>query len=73
MYTYNGAYMTFEEGIKGSIEPGKLADLVILSQDILACPEDRIKDTQVLLTMIDGRVVHGAWERVHEAGGGVTS
>ncbi|GJM29504.1 MAG: amidohydrolase [Cyclobacteriaceae bacterium] len=58
MYTINNAYASFEEGIKGSIETGKLADLAVLSQDILTCPEEKIKDIQVLLTMIDGETVY---------------
>ncbi len=59
MYTMGSAYMTFEEGIKGSLEPGKLADLIVLDRDILRCPEDEIEDAEVLLTMVGGRVVHG--------------
>jgi len=58
MYTINNAYMSFEEDLKGSIEKGKLADLVVLSDDILACEVDRIRQIRVLLTMIDGRVVY---------------
>lgn len=54
LYTYNGAYSSYEENIKGSIEPGKLADLVVLSEDILSCPKDRIQEIQVDMTMIDG-------------------
>ncbi len=57
MYTINNAYASFEEDIKGSLELGKLADLVVLSEDILTCPEDNIKDIKVLLTMVGGRVV----------------
>ena len=41
--TINNAYLTFEERIKGSIEPGKLADLVVLPEDILTCPEKQIE------------------------------
>ncbi len=58
MYTINNAYASFEENIKGSIEEGKLADLVILSDDILTCPENNIKDIKALLTMIDGKIVY---------------
>jgi predicted amidohydrolase YtcJ len=57
IYTYNGAYASFEENIKGSIEVGKLADLVVLNDSILDVPEDKIKDVQVEMTIIDGEVV----------------
>jgi predicted amidohydrolase YtcJ len=57
-YTINNAYASFEENIKGSIEQGKLADLVILSDDILTCPEDQIKKITPELTMVDGRIVY---------------
>ncbi|MFA9437688.1 MAG: amidohydrolase, partial [Candidatus Bathyarchaeota archaeon] len=58
VYTWNGAYITFEEDIKGSIEPGKLADLAILDTDILACDPADIAKTKVLTTIVDGRVVY---------------
>jgi hypothetical protein len=58
MYTLNGAYLTFEEDMKGSIEPGKLADLVVLDGDPLTCPEDEIKDLPVVSTVLGGRVTH---------------
>jgi predicted amidohydrolase YtcJ len=57
-FTINGAYLTFEEDIKGSIEIGKLADLVVLSDDILTCPEDQIEDAEVVLTMVGGKIVY---------------
>lgn len=58
VYTWNGAYITFEEAIKGSIEPGKLADFAILDTDILACDPAEIVRTKVLMTIVDGRVVY---------------
>jgi predicted amidohydrolase YtcJ len=56
--TINNAYLTFEERIKGSIEPGKLADLVVLPEDILTCLEKRIEQMPVTMTMVGGRVVY---------------
>ncbi|MDR2946038.1 MAG: amidohydrolase [Candidatus Adiutrix sp.] len=56
--TLHGAYATYEEDIKGSIEPGKLADLIILSGDILAIDPMDINDLKVDMTMIDGRIVY---------------
>ena len=58
MYTYNGAYASFEEDKKGSLEPGKLADLVVLSQPILGCEPEELPDVKVDLTMIDGEIVY---------------
>lgn len=57
-YTINGAYAGFEEGIKGSLTPGKLADITVLSRDILTCPEDDIPGTEVLYTVIGGKVLY---------------
>ena len=59
MWTLAGAWLTFEENLKGSIEPGKLADFVVITKDYLTVPEDEIKDIEALLTVVDGRVVHG--------------
>ena len=58
MWTLNGAYLSFEEGIKGSIEPGKLADLAVISKDYLTCPVEEVKDIEALETMVDGRIVY---------------
>jgi predicted amidohydrolase YtcJ len=60
MYTTNGAYASFEEGIKGSLEPGKLADLVVLDEDLERVPADRIRDTGVAMTVVGGEVVYEA-------------
>ena len=57
-YTRNGAFLTREEGIKGTLEAGKLADLVVLSQDLLTVDPERIMDTRVDLTVLGGRVVY---------------
>ena len=58
MYTTDAAYAGFEEDRKGSIEAGKLADLVVIDRDILTIPEDRIKDIKVEMTLIDGKIVY---------------
>jgi predicted amidohydrolase YtcJ len=60
MYTVNGAYLTFEEDLKGNLEPGKLADIVIIDRDIMSCPEDDIKDTKVLRTILGGKTIYTA-------------
>lgn len=58
VYTWNGAYITFEENLKGSIEPGKLADMVVLDRDLVTCDPGEIVNTKVLTTIIDGRIVY---------------
>ena len=60
MWTLNGAWLSFEEKIKGSIEPGKLADLVVIDKDFLGCPVDEIKDIEALQTVVGGKVVFQA-------------
>ncbi|MGA2362426.1 MAG: amidohydrolase [Candidatus Aminicenantales bacterium] len=57
-YTVNGAYTEFAERDKGSIEDGKLADLVVLSRDIFKIPPEEIRGVEVLMTIFDGKVVH---------------
>ena len=57
-YTRDGAFFTREERLKGTLEPGKLADIIVLSQDLLTIPPDRILDTMVDLTVLGGRVVY---------------
>ena len=55
-YTLNNAYAAFEEKLKGSLEPGKLADVTILSRDIMKIPEDEILSTDVVYTIVGGKV-----------------
>ena len=57
-YTVNGAYASFDETIKGSLEPGKLADFVVLSDDITAIDPVMIRDTRVLQTYVGGKKVY---------------
>jgi len=57
-YTYNTAYGNFEEDIKGSIEVGKLADLTVLSRNLLEIPPAQILDTETLYTVVGGQIVY---------------
>ena len=59
-HTRKNAYFVFQENNLGSIQPGKLADLVVLDRDYLTIPADQIKDISPVLTMVDGRVVFDA-------------
>jgi predicted amidohydrolase YtcJ len=62
-YTFGSAYAEFAEQVKGSITPGKLADLVILDQDIFKVDPVEIQNTHAILTMVDGRVVYEAGDK----------
>lgn len=55
-YTVNNAYAAFEEESKGSLTPGKLADITVLSKDILTIPDDEIPSTEVVYTIIGGAI-----------------
>ena len=57
-YTMGSAYASFDEQIKGSIEPGKLADMVVVSDDILSMPAAEIEKTRVETTVFDGKVIY---------------
>jgi hypothetical protein len=59
-YTVGSAYAEFQENVKGTITPGKLADLVILSRDIFKIDPKEIEKVKVVMTMVDGRVVYEA-------------
>ncbi len=73
-YTIGGAYAGFEERESGSLEAGKLADLIVLDHDLFTIPPGEISDSKVLLTLFEGRVVFGSWEslarQVQLVGGG---
>jgi predicted amidohydrolase YtcJ len=55
-YTIDGAYAAWEEDIKGSIEPGKLADLVVVDRDPLSIPVDDLKNVKTIMTIIGGKI-----------------
>jgi predicted amidohydrolase YtcJ len=59
-FTRDAAYASFEDERKGTLAPGRLADLVVLSDDIMTCPEKRIEQMQVEMTVVGGRVVFAA-------------
>jgi hypothetical protein len=65
-YTINGAYAAFEEDIKGSLAPGKLADITVLSKDIMTIAEEEIPSTEVVYTIVGGKVVYNR----NDQGGG---
>lgn len=57
-YTINCAYAAFQEDILGSLTPGKLADITVLSKDIMTVPDDEILDTEVVYTIVGGKVLY---------------
>ena len=61
-YTINNAFAAFEEDLKGSLTPGKLADITVLSKDIMTVPEDEIPETEIVYTIIGGKVKY-TWNR----------
>ena len=62
-YTMGSAYAEFQENQKGSITPGKLADMVLLSDDIFSIPPEKIRDVKVLKTIVGGKIVWDAMEQ----------
>ena len=56
-FTWGSAYAEFQENVKGTLEPGKLADFVIVSDDIFTIDPVKIRDARVLLTVVDGKIV----------------
>jgi hypothetical protein len=61
-YTINGAYSAFEEDVKGSLTPGKYADIVVLSRDIMTIPAEEILETEVDYTIVGGEIRHARRE-----------
>jgi hypothetical protein len=59
-YTIQNAYAAFEEDVKGSLAPGKYADIVVLSKDILTVPEDEIREAKPVYTLVGGKVLFRA-------------
>jgi len=59
-YTWNAAYAAREDAIKGSLSVGKLADITVLSQDLLTVPDEALLNTRVVKTIIGGKVVYGS-------------
>jgi predicted amidohydrolase YtcJ len=66
LVTRNHWYLTFEENTKGTIAPGRYADMVVLPEDILTVPEKRLEQMRVLMTMVGGKPVHrdADWAKV---------
>jgi predicted amidohydrolase YtcJ len=60
MHTLNGAYAAFDEAIKGSVELGKLADMVVLAEDVSRVPVDRLRHVGIAMTVLGGEVVYSA-------------
>jgi predicted amidohydrolase YtcJ len=58
MFTINGAFASFEDDLKGTITPGKLADVVVLSGDPRAIPAEDLPSLSVEMTVVDGRVAY---------------
>ena len=59
-YTINNAWLMRAEDEVGSLEVGKRADFIVIDRDLLACPDDEIRKTQVLSTWLDGKIVSAA-------------
>jgi hypothetical protein len=60
VYTLSGAYLSFEEAVKGSIEKGKFADLTVLSKNPLKIKPEEIREIRVEMTIVNGKVVYAA-------------
>ena len=60
LYTQGSAYFTFDEGKRGALTAGRLADLAVLTKDVMTVPTEEIGGIESLLTMVGGRIVYGA-------------
>ena len=60
LYTASSAYAEFQEEVKGTLEPGKLADLVVWERDLLTIPPEQILQAKPVLTVVGGRAVYDA-------------
>jgi predicted amidohydrolase YtcJ len=58
LYTADSAWVTFEDGLKGSLSPGKLADLAVLDRDLFEVPDEELKELRSVLTLLGGGIVH---------------
>jgi predicted amidohydrolase YtcJ len=63
-YTREGAYASFEEELKGTIEPGKLADLVFIDRNLIEIDPVQIRDAQIMRTMVGGKTVYTSSENM---------
>ena len=59
-YTYEAAYASFEEDIKGTLKPGTLADFALIDRDLTGIPPEQIRDAKILCTIVGGKVVFAA-------------
>jgi predicted amidohydrolase YtcJ len=57
-YTINSAYINFDEAIKGTLQPGKLADMVVLADDLLTMDPNRLKEARIDMTIVGGKVLY---------------
>jgi hypothetical protein len=65
LYTRNGAYAGFEEDRKGVLDPGKLADFIVVDRDVLTVPAEELKDVKVMQTFVGGRSVYDGLSAGH--------
>jgi len=56
-YTINNAFACFEDDIRGSLEVGKLADITVFDRNLVEIPEEELLDVEVIMTIIDGKVI----------------